>query len=143
MAISRRSFCVPSESLCLLHPDVMARNVPVYSAEWDSFDEDVDNSCERARKKSSTVNPSPPPSRKSCRRHNCRCISSPRQLERENFSRFFSSSLYASASPCPSRILRSVREGEHMLLRVCPGHINCSLRGSWDNSTRRLKGIGA
>jgi len=31
----------------------MARNVPVYNAEWDPFDKDVDNSCERARKKSS------------------------------------------------------------------------------------------
>jgi len=28
----------------------LARNVLEYSAEWDSFDEDVDNSCERSRR---------------------------------------------------------------------------------------------
>src|SRR6266849_6494879 len=140
MTISRRIFCVPRESLCLLQSDVMARNVSVYRAEWDSFDEDVDNKCERARKKSSTVKPSPPPSLKSCRRHNRGCIPSPSQIEKGNFSRFFSSSLYASASPCPSRILRRVRAGEQMLLRVCLGRIKCSLRpGGWgDSSTRRL-----
>src|ERR1700733_7812631 len=113
----------------------MARNVPVYCAECDSFDEDVDNSCERPRKKSSTVKPSPP-SCKSCRRHNCRCISSLCSgNEKGNPFRFFSSSLYALASPCPSRILRSVREGEQVLLRVCFGGIN-SLWGLRDNSTK-------
>src|SRR5712672_3800202 len=111
-------FCVPSESLCLLQSDVMAQNVPVYSAEWDSFDEDVDNSCETARKKSSTVKASPSPSHKSCRRHNCRCISSPCQLG-QNLIRFFRNCLKALVSSRPSRMLRSVRAGEHMLLRVC------------------------
>ena len=39
----------------------MARNVPVYSAECDSFDVDADDSCEWVRKKSSTIEPSPLP----------------------------------------------------------------------------------
>ena len=45
----------------------------MYSAEWGSWGGDVDNSCFRTKRKSSTVNPSPPPSRRSWRRHSCRC----------------------------------------------------------------------
>src|SRR5216684_9182638 len=105
-AISRRNLCVLGESSCLLQSDVMALNVPVYRAEWDSFDDDVDNSCSRARKKSSTMKPSPPPLYRSCRRNSCRCISFPPHLdESRNSLRFCSSSLYSSAFPWPSRIL--------------------------------------
>ncbi len=46
----------------------------MYRAEWDSFDDElhVDNSCSKARKKSSTMKPSTPPSPRFCRRNSCR-----------------------------------------------------------------------
>ena len=53
-----RGFCVPKQVFLLAQCDG-----PECSAdsEWDPFEGDVDDGCERAWKKSSTVKPSPSP----------------------------------------------------------------------------------
>src|SRR5216683_5961666 len=80
----RRICCVPSDSLYSLQSEVMALKVLMYSADWDSLDGDVDNSCLSAIKKISTVKPRPAEKQISSKRHSCSCTRF--SLQRADFS---------------------------------------------------------
>src|SRR6266853_5379484 len=122
----RRSFCVPSECLYTLQSDVIARKVPTYIADWESFDGDVDKSCFSAIKKISTVKPSPRPLQRSWKRHNCRCTTFPSQRLPSFHGTDFKSSRasWNSTESPPSRMSWSLGKIEAKPTVHRPGSMN-------------------